>query len=103
MGCRMESEKSSSFSGTSSNCPQPEALPYAFVFFRAENKQITKLRVYSANCALDFANLPLYWLEDVKPEQSVEILTKMALADNGDDVYRKKDPARSAIMAIAMH
>jgi len=59
MGCRMESDKGGSFSGTNSNCPEPEALPYAFIFFRAENKQITKLKVYSADCALDFANLPL--------------------------------------------
>ena len=79
MGCRMESEKGSSFNGTSSNCSSPEALPYAFIFFRAEQKQITKVRVYSADCALDFANLPLYWLEDVKPEQSVELLAGMVI------------------------
>src|SRR5437899_12210559 len=70
MGCRMESEKGGSFNGTVSNCSPPEPLPYAFIFYRAEQKQITKVRVYSADCGLDFANLPLYWLEDVKPEQS---------------------------------
>lgn len=103
MGCRMESEKSSSFNGTVSDCSPLEPLPYAFVFYRAEAKQITKVRVYSADCALDFANLPLYWLEDVKPEQSVELLTGMVMAENADDTYRKKDPARQAVMAIAMH
>ena len=102
MGCRMESEKGS-FSGTNSNCPQPEALPYAFVFFRAENKQITKLRVYSADCGLDFANLPLYWLEGVKPEQSVELLAGMVTAGDSEDANRHKDPGREAVMAIAMH
>jgi len=102
MGCRMESEKGS-FDGTSSNCPQPEALPYAFVFFRAENKQITKLRVYSADCALDFANLPLYWLEDVKPEQSVELLAGMVTTEDPESTNRHKDPGRGAVMAIAMH
>jgi HEAT repeat protein len=102
MGCRMESEKGS-FNGTSSNCPQPEALPYAFVFFRAENKQITKLRVYSADCALDFANLPLYWLEDVKPEQSVELLAGMVTTEDPESTNRHKDPGRGAVMAIAMH
>ncbi len=102
MGCRMESEKGSSFNGTNSNC-SPEPLPYAFIFFRAEQKQITKVRVYSADCALDFANLPLYWLEDVKPEQSVEFLAGMVSAGESDDTYRKKDPARQAVMAIALH
>ena len=102
-GCKMESDRSTSFNGTISDCTPPEPLPYAFIFFRVESKQISKLRVYSADCALDFASLPLYWLEDVKPEQSVELLTNMALADNGDDTYRRKDPARSAIMTIALH
>jgi hypothetical protein len=103
MGCRMESEKGGSFNGTVSDCSPPEPLPYAFVFFRAEQRQTTKIRVYSADCALDFANLPLYWLEDVKPEQSVELLTGMVLAENVADVNRKKDPAHQAIMAIALH
>ena len=102
MGCRMESEKGSSFNGTNSNC-SPEPLPYAFIFFRAEQKQITKVRVYSADCALDFANLPLYWVEDVKPEQSVELLTGMVMAENTESAERKKEPARQAVMAIALH
>jgi hypothetical protein len=103
MGCKMESEKGGSFNGTVSDCSPPEPLPYTFVFFRAEQRQITKVRVYSADCALDFANLPLYWLEDVKPEQSVELLTGMVLAENVADEKRKKDPAHQAIMAIALH
>jgi hypothetical protein len=103
MGCRMESEKGSSFNGTVSDCSPPEALPYAFVFLRAEEKQIRKVRVYSADCALDFANLPVYWLEDVKPEQSVELLAGIVSAGSGDNAYRKKDPAHQAVMAIAIH
>jgi hypothetical protein len=101
-GCKMESERGSSFNGTISNCSPQEPLPYAFIFFRAEGKQIGKLRVYSADCALDFANLPVYWLENVKPEQSVALLTNMALAETGEDSYGKK-PARQAVMEIAMH
>ena len=103
MGCRMESEKGGSFNGTISNCPPPEPLPYAFVFFRAENKQITKLRVYSADCALDFANLPLYWLEDVKPEQSVELLAGMVPSGRLGKSESTQRPGAQAVMAIAMH
>lgn len=103
MGCKMESEKGGSFNGTVSDCAPPEPLPYAFLFLRAEGKQITKVRVYSGDCGLDFANLPLYWLEDVKPEQSVDLLTGMVSTGEIDDSYRKKDPARQAVMAIALH
>jgi len=103
MGCKLESEKGS-FNGTSSDCAPPEPLPYAFVFIRAEEKQVQKVRAYSADCALDLAGLPLYWLEDVKPEQSVDLLAALAVSE-GQDVtgYRKKDPARQAVMAIALH
>jgi hypothetical protein len=103
MGCRLESEKGSSFTGTVSNCSPPEPLPYAFLFIRAEGGHIGKVRVYSADCALDFANLPLYWLEDVKPEQSVELLTGLALEENSDEEHYGKKPAKQAVMAIALH
>lgn len=104
MGCRVESGKGVSINGRVADCTPPEPLPYAFVFLRAEGKQIMRVRVYSANCALDFANLPLYWLEDVRPEQSVELLTGLALSENAEgDGYGKKQPARQAVMAIAMH
>jgi len=103
MGCRVESEKGSSFNGTISNCSQPEPLPYAFLFFRAADKQITKVRIYSADCALDFANLPLYWLEEVKPEQSVELLAGMVTTEDSESTNRHKDPGRQAVMAIELH
>ena len=102
-GCKIESEHGSSFNGTISNCSPPEPLPYAFIFFRAEDKQIGKLRVYSADCALDFASLPVYWLEEVKPEQSIEVLTSMALAEDPGTTSQWQKPERQAVMAIAMH
>jgi hypothetical protein len=104
LGCKMESENGGSFNGTVSDCSPPEPLPYAFIFLRAEGKQITKVRVYSADCALDFASLPLYWLEDVKPEQSVEFLTAIALDEGAEESqYERKRPAKQAVMAIALH
>jgi hypothetical protein len=103
IGCKLESERGSSFNGTVSDCSSPEPLPYAFVFLRTEGKQINKIRVYSADCPLDFANLPLYWLEDVKPEQSVELLAGMVVAGEAESTDRHNDPEHQAVMAIAMH
>jgi hypothetical protein len=103
IGCKLESERGSSFNGTVSDCSPPEPLPYAFLFLRAEEKQITKIRVYSADCPLDFANLPLYWLDDVKPEQSVELMSRMVFAEAPENASRKKDPEHQAVMAIALH
>jgi hypothetical protein len=103
IGCKLESGSDSSFNGTAADCAPPEPLPYAFVFFRAEQKQITRIRVFSADCPLDFAGLPLYWLEDVKPEQSVELLTAMAMAEALEGADRRRDPEHQAVMAIALH
>lgn len=102
LGCKMDSEHGGNFTGTDSNCSPPEPLPYAFVFLRAQAKQITKVRVFSADCPLDFAGLPLYWLEQVKPEQSIEVLLPLAQSARDDGSYRR-DLSHQAVMAIAMH
>ena len=102
LGCRMDSDGGTSFSGTDSNCTPPEPVPYAFVLLRAIDKQISKVRVFSADCPLDFAGLPLYWLSDVKPEESIAMLVGMvspADSDRDDD----KKLTNQAVMAMAMH
>jgi len=102
LGCRMDSDGGGSFSGTDSNCAPPEPVPYAFVLLRAVDKQISKVRVFSADCPLDFAGLPLYWLSDVKPEESIALLVGMvspADSDRDDD----KKLTNQAVMAIAFH
>ena len=104
-GCRMESSSDGRSSGSWTNCSSPEPLPYAFIFLRAEGSQIGRIRVFSPECALDFANLPLYWLEDVKPEQSVDLLATLAVAHGADGEYdsRRKRITQQAVMAIALH
>jgi HEAT repeat protein len=103
MGCRMESDRGGSFTGTNTDCSPPEPLPYAFVFLRSEEKQIGKVRVFSADCPLDFAGLPVVWLEDVKPEQSVDLLAGLAISSSPEGDWRKKSSSHQAVMAIAMH
>lgn len=102
LGCRMDSDNGGSFSGTDSNCSPPEPVPYAFVLLRAADRQISKVRVFSADCPLDFVGLPLYWLSDVKPEESVALLVGMVSptdADHDDD----RKLTNQALMAIAYH
>jgi hypothetical protein len=106
MGCSVESNGSGSFVDSASDCEPPEPLRYAFVFLRKEQKQIQKIRVYSAGCGLDFANLPLYWLENVSPSESVALLSNLVVtpAQETDGKNEKKSNlADHAIMAIALH
>lgn len=107
-GCKIESESEHgvSMGDSGAGCTSPEPLPYAFVFLRAdknEAKRIRKVRAYSPDCQLDFAGLPLFWLEDVKPEQSVELLTGLALSADAQSDYGKNGPGRQSVMAIALH
>jgi hypothetical protein len=106
-GCRLESgsngRSSEGWSGRSAiGCSSPEPLPYAFVFLRVEDNQIGKIRVFSGDCPLDFSNLPVYWLEDARPEQSIDFLVELAVSGAGSE-SRKKSPARQAVMAVAVH
>jgi hypothetical protein len=105
LGCRMNSDEGGSFSGTDSNCSPPEPEPYAFVFLRAESGQLTRVRVFSADCPLDFAGLPLYWLEPVNPEQSVTFLAGLVHSGKSDaeGTGYRHDLSRQAVMAIAIH
>ena len=103
MGCKMESSNESSFSGTDSNCTQPEPAPYSFVLYRVEQHKVSKIRVYSADCPLDFSNLPLYWLNNVDPGQSIAMLTDFALANDKNLTEYSRSSADHAVQAIALH
>jgi HEAT repeats len=103
MGCRLESDRGGSFTGTNTDCSLPEPLPYAFVFLRVEEKRFGKVRVFGPDCPLDFAGLPVYWLEDVRPEQSVDLLAGLAVSAVPESESRKKSSSHQVVMAIAMH
>ncbi|HEY6249976.1 MAG TPA: HEAT repeat domain-containing protein [Candidatus Angelobacter sp.] len=100
-GCKLESSKGGSFNGTVSDCSPPEPYHYSFVLYRVEGKEVTRVRNYTPDCALDFGGLPLYWLENVNPAQSVELLT--GLLPSTADAGQKKSVANSVIAAIALH
>jgi HEAT repeat protein len=68
-----------------------------FVLLRVENRAIGKVRAYSEDCELDAGGLPLTWLTDVKPSESVALL--LAQVDNNANVKQ----GDSVVSAIALH
>lgn len=108
-GCRVESSQGVSMSDGRSACSAPEPPRYAFLFMRTGekgDKQIREVRVYSADCHLDFGGLPVFWIDEVKPEQSVELLASLvssAEAGEGRESGARSDLASGAVMAIAIH
>jgi len=73
------------------------------VLFRAENHQITKIRVASTECTLDAGGLPFVWLTNVKPAESVAVLTAFVRNERND--FRDDDNrhGHQALSAIALH
>ena len=73
------------------------------VLFRAENHQITKIRVASTECTLDAGGLPFVWLTNVKPAESVALLTTFVRNERSD--FRDDDDrhGHQALTAIALH
>src|SRR4051794_1471843 len=45
------------------------------VMFRIENNQLNRIRAISPHCEIDAGGVPVHWLTDVQPAQSVALLT----------------------------
>ena len=72
-----------------------EPPDHVVVLLRVESGEIQRIRSLSPDCEIDAGGLPLHWLNDVKPAESVAFLgTLAAQRDRYSD---------SAMSAIAMH
>jgi HEAT repeat protein len=73
------------------------------ILFRAENHQITKIRVASTECTLDAGGLLFVWLTNVKPSESVALLSNFVRNERSD--FRDDDDrhGNQALSAIALH
>jgi len=73
------------------------------ILFRAENHQITKIRVASTECTLDAGGLPFVWLTNVQPAESVALLSTFVRDERSD--FRDDDNrhGHQALSAIALH
>jgi HEAT repeats len=70
------------------------------VLARAEKSEIIALKSLSADCDVDAAGMPVVWLTDVKPDESVAWLTSLAGSPASGP---RSQTARAALDAIALH
>jgi HEAT repeat protein len=70
------------------------------VLFRVEDKSVGKIRVFTDDCELDAGNLPVHWLTNVKPKESIALLAEF-VGGTGEMAERRK--SESAVTAIALH
>lgn len=101
-GCRLEGQGSFNVGPVHGENCNLEPADLAFVFLRAEGGHITKTRTFTSDCALDAANLPVYWLTGVKAPESVALLTGIVRSDE-TDTEKGKHIGSQAILAIAIH
>lgn len=92
-GSRQESSQNHSASVVRLEGPSGTA-----VLLRYEKGQIGRVAVTGVDCVVDVGGLPLYWLEDVNPSQSIHLLS--GFMNNGTF---GKEIQESSVMAIAMH
>jgi len=79
----------------------PELL---VALFRLIDRNVQKIRVFSPDCELDAGGLPVYWLTDVRPNESVALLSSFVMVK---PVQSEEEQSRhmrnSAVAAIALH
>ena len=101
-GCRLESKSGDHGVTIASSEPVKLEGPSALVvLYRAEDRKIGKVRMFSPECTLDLGGLPFVWLTDVKPAESIAFLSRLA-GEAGDErqARRRSD---SAVAALALH
>ena len=79
-----------------------EASAEIVVLYRIAQKQLEKIRVFSADCELDFGGLLLVWLSEAKPAESLRWLASVA-TDASVDGREGRRRADGAVMAVAHH
>jgi hypothetical protein len=74
-----------------------EPPDHAVVLYRVEANAVTRLRALSPECEIDAGGVPVHWIADVQPAESVEVLKKFITSDPGQAVR-----ARGAISALVV-
>jgi hypothetical protein len=72
------------------------------VLARVESGTVTRVRTFTPDCDIDATAMPLVWLTDVKPDDSIAWLTSLVTSspDTGD---RHDRVGKTAMSAVAMH
>ncbi len=105
-GCLLEDVHTGSF-GSSRKPPAAdrgpvrlEASPELVVLLRVEGGALGRIRVFDGACSLDAGGLPVHWLSDVAPTDSLGLLAKYVEPWDGRTGERISG---GALTAIALH
>jgi HEAT repeat protein len=69
------------------------------VLFRIVDREVERVRAFSEDCELDAGGRQVTWLQDVRPAESVALLSSLI----GTDLDRKHRITNAVLSALAMH
>lgn len=72
-----------------------EPPDHAIILFRVEANAVNRVRTLSPDCEIDAGNVPVHWLSDVQPAQSVALLLSL--------MPERERLGESPLGAIAQH
>jgi len=72
------------------------------VLARLENGSVSRVRTFTPDCDVDADGMPLVWLNDVKPDESVAWLASL-VADSPGTGDRHDRVGKTAMTAVALH
>jgi len=102
-GCHLEGDSGQALSAPSGAPPiRLEGPTQLLVLFRVEQKRVERIRTFSMDCRLDAGGLPFYYLADVRPAESVNLLAGFAGAVS-DGTREGRRMNERALSAIALH
>lgn len=99
-GCRLEGK--SGYVQANDEAERLEGNERLRVLLRAEGGSVGRIRAVSEDCPLDAGGLPLVWIEDVRPAESVAVLAGFA-GQPRQDREDGKHLDDAVAMAIAFH
>ncbi len=101
-GCSLEPHPSGNAAVLNGNrTVQLEGATQLVVLLRGEANEVGKVRTFTPDCDLDAGGLPVFWLTDVRPGDSVPYLSGLAKDSAGTRVDERRN--ESAVTALALH
>ena len=100
-GCRLEGGGTMITGQAGGGTVKLEGSTHLLVLFRIEQRKVGKIRTFAEDCPLDAGGLPFTWLTDVRPPESVALLSGFAAGDDGSREGGRL--SESALGAVALH
>ena len=99
-GCCNEYRLEDSSDNLNTSDEKDAVNPVVYVLLRIDHGAIEKVRLAPAGCTLNAGGLPLEWLSDAQPEDSVVFLGQIA-SKRGDERHDKL--LDESLVAVSMH